>query len=65
MENKIITKIEKEEIILTEIYKKDGVIGIRYPNTYDILSYEILGFLRCYTTILEESLINQMESDKT
>ena len=51
----------KEEIIIAEIYKQDGNLGIRIPNEKDTKQYELYGFLKCYIKLLEEDLINQLE----
>jgi len=52
-----------EEIIIAEIYKQDGQLGIRIPNIKDTMQYELYGFLKCYIKLLEEDLINQLEPE--
>jgi len=51
---------ELEKIVIATIYKQNGKIHLEC-NQEDTKVYELYGFLRCYLTILEEDLLNQME----
>ena len=46
--------METERVVLAEIYKKDGVIGVYLINQYDVKDYELFGFLKCLVNKLEK-----------
>jgi len=48
----------KEKVLLATIYKQDGLVHIE-PNDIDACGFELLGFLRCYTKLLEKELRGQ------
>lgn len=52
--------MKTEKIILAEIYKENGEIGISFPNEKDVFQFELFGFLYCYLKTLKQNLINQL-----
>lgn len=55
--------MDTEEVILAVVYKKNGMIGIRHPNKFDVQSYELYGFLKIYLELLEENLYYDLGED--
>ena len=53
----------KEKIILMEVYKRDGKIGVDLPNEKDVLQFELYGFLEIYLRILKKGLSESFEVD--
>jgi len=53
--------LETERVILAEVYKQDGKLGINLPNERDVFLYELYGFLKCYLQVLEDELIDEFE----
>lgn len=56
--------VQKERVIIAEIYKEDGMIGLDIPNEYDCPNYELLGFLKCYVKKLESVLTEGLSGDE-
>ena len=50
---------EKEEIVLAQVFKKDGKISIRHSKSAG--QFEVFGFLTCYIEALGVELINGFE----
>lgn len=56
-----VNKDAKEKVVLAEISKKDGKIGINHSR--DAQTFELYGFLKIYLENLEEELSYSLEPD--
>lgn len=50
-----------ERVVLGVIFKENGRINLEIPNSYDVLSYELYGFLDCYLEKLRGELVGALE----
>lgn len=50
---------EKEEVLLAQIYKKDGNISIRHSKSAS--QFEVFGFLKCYIKLMEKQLVSEFQ----
>jgi len=51
-----------EKIPLFIVYRENSFINAE--QTPDCMSYELLGFLKCYVKLLEEKLIDNLDNPK-
>lgn len=54
---------KKERVLLAEIYKENGQLGITYPNPKDVMSFEIYGFLKILVENMELDLLQSLERE--
>lgn len=52
---------DKEEVVLAQIVKKDGKIGIKHSKSAQ--QFEVFGFLTVYLEAEAQHMINQLESN--
>lgn len=58
---KEVKQDEKEKVLIAEISKKDGKIGMNLSR--DAQTFELFGFLKIYLEGLEEELLYSLEPD--
>ena len=62
MSKKKKVEVKKERVVLAEIYKESGQLGIDFPNERDVGGFELYGFLKIYLDNLEIDLSSIFEA---